>query len=57
MMLGATASYNFNITDLDDNGSSDFKEIAGLCIIASFETFLEAGGHITSVLCNLSLRT
>ncbi len=57
MMLGATASCDFNITDLDDDGLSNFEEIAGLRIITSFETFLEAGGHITRVLCNLLLRT
>jgi hypothetical protein len=57
MMLGATASCDFNITGLDDNGSSNFEEIAGLRIIALFETFLEAGGRITRVLCNLLLIT
>jgi hypothetical protein len=57
MMLGATASCDFNIMDLDDDGSSNFEEIAGLRIIALFETFLEAGGRITRVLCNLLLRT
>ncbi len=56
-MLGATASCNFNITGLDDDGSSDFEQIAGLRIIASFETFLEAGDRITRVLCTLLLRT
>ncbi len=57
MMLGVTASCDLNITDLDDDGLSNFKEFAGLRIIALFETFLEAGGSITKVLCNLLLRT